>query len=379
MREFSKTLETILSAASGFINLLPATEGAQEELTNADDTERDDTRFSAEHLNVDTFLENPIPNWTYRPLQPILRNENHIFRYFLDGSFRHYFIATGLEQDRSTPIFLAQTSVSILQRDSKGKLKRVMHIHKWIMMLAKGRLSDTAWNGIKDEARKAKISLELHDLGEEDPVSGRMVEGRELRERGRSKTRYLMSRAEFKVVEKFRQDFPDHWLIKDGLLSLGSYGAGMSLPGVVAVAKSFTTSQKFTTRDGTRRTKQNISTLLTNLPPCHRTPVFEGYGGSTGFWYLRLRKSTQLQFPLFGVIKIEIPNIAEQPITTELIDEISGALLAEQSVTPYGSDERWHTHLYPIFQAEQSAKQLFYSTEVIQGCISNALRRIPNE
>ncbi|MCK4403537.1 MAG: hypothetical protein KAW02_00475 [candidate division Zixibacteria bacterium] len=379
MREFTKTLERILTAAAGHLELLPATGGAVEEMTNTDDTERDDTRFSAEHLNVDTFLETPTPNWTYRQLRPLYRKDNHLFKYFLDGSFRHYFIATGLEHDRSTPIFLAQTSLSILERDDLGKLKRIMNEHKWVMMLSKGRISETAWNGIKEEAKKSKIDLEMYDLAEEDPVAGKAYEGQNLRERGRGKTRYLMSKAEFQITDKFREKFPSGWMIKDGLLSLGSYGAGMSLPGIIAVAKSFTTTQKFTTRDGAKRKKENISTLLTKLPPNHRTPVYEGYAGNTGFWYLRLRESTQLQYPLFGVIKVEIPNISEQSITTELIDGLSSALLAEQFVTPYGSDERWHTHLYPIYQAEQSAKQLFYSTEVIRGCIDNALRRITNE
>ena len=135
-------------------------------------------------------------------------------------------------------------------------------------------------------------------------------------------------------------------------------------------------TQKFTTKDGSKRIKQNISSLITKLPPRNRTPVFEGYGGNTGFWYLRLRESKQLQYPMFGVIKVEIPNLNDQPITTELIDELSSALLAERFVTPYGSDDRWHAHLYPVYEAEQSAKQLFYSTETIQGCINNALRRI---
>jgi hypothetical protein len=379
LREFTETLEKILSAAAGHLELLPATGGAIEEMTNTDDTERDDTKFSSEHLNVDTFLEAPAPNWTYRELKPIFRKENHLFRYFLDGSFRHYFIATGLEHDRSTPIFLAQTGLSILERNDLGKLKRVMHEHKWVMLLSKTRVSDTAWNAIMEEAKKSKIDLQMYDLAEEDPVSGKTYEGQDLRERGRGKTRYLMSKAEFQITSKFREKYPNGWLIKDGLLSLGSYGAGMSLPGIIAVAKTFTTTQKFTTRDGPKRTKENISTLLTNLPPHHRTPVFEGYAGNTGFWYLRLRESAQLQYPLFGVIKVEIPHISEQPITLELIDELSSALLAEQFVTPYGSDDRWNTHLYPIYQAEHSAKQLFYSTEVIQGCIDNALRRISHE
>jgi hypothetical protein len=378
MREFTETLEKILSAAAGFIELLPASGGAIEEMTYADETEQEDTKFSAGHLNVDTFLENPTPNWTYRQLTPLYRRNNHLFRFFLDGSFRHYFLATGMEHDRSTPIFLAQTGIVILKRDDDGKLKRVMGEHNWIMLLSKSRISENAWNGILSEAEKVKINLKLYDLAEEDPISGKTFEGQDLRERGRGKTRYLMSKAEFAIVDGFRQIYPDGWLIKDGLLSLGSYGAGMSLPGIIAVAKSFTTTQKFTVRDGNKRKKENISTLISKLPLHHRTPAFEGYGGNTGFWYLRLREAKQLQFPLFGVIKVEIPNITDQPITTELIDELSGALLAEQFVTPYGSDDRWHTHLYPIYQAEHAAKQLFYSTEVIQGCINNALRRVPH-
>ncbi len=379
MREFTKTLEKILSAAAGHIHLLPASGGAIEEMTTTDETEREDTKFSAEHLEVETYLERPEPNWTYRQLAPVYRKDKHLFRYFLDGSFRHYFLATGLEHDRSTPIFLAQTSLAILERNDQGRLKRVMHEHKWLMLLSKAKISEAAWNGILEEAKKAQLVLELHDLAEADPISGAPIEGQDLRERGRGKTRYLMSKAEFAIVAEFRKKFPNGWLIKDGLLSLGSYGAGMSLPNVIAVAKSFTTMQKFMVRDGSKRKKENIATLISKLPLNHRTPVFEGYGGNTGFWYLRLRESKQMQFPLFGVIKVEIPNIEQQPLTINLIDELSSALLAEQFVTPYGSDDRWHTHLYPIYQAEHAAKQLFYSTEVIQGCINNALRRIPHE
>lgn len=367
MREFTDTLEKILSAAAGFIELLPASGGAIEDMTFSDETEQEDTKFSSEHLNVETYLENPTPNWTYRQLKPLYRKDKHLYRYFLDGSFRHYFLATGLEHDRSTPIFLAQTAIVILERDDSGKLKKVMGEHNWLMLLSKERVSEAAWNGITAEAEKAGINLKLYDLAEEDPNSGKTYEGQDLRERGRSKTRYIMSKTEFDIVERFKKIVPNGWLIKDGLLSRGSYGAGMSLPEVIAVAKSFTTTQKFTVREGNKRIKQNIATLISNLPPQHRTPVFEGFGGNTGFWYLRLREAKHLQFPLFGVIKIEIPNIAVQPITTELIDELSSALLAEQFVTPYGSDDRWHTHLYPIYQAEHSAKQLFYSTEIIQG------------
>lgn len=78
-----KLRQIIVNVADGFIELLPATGGAVEDLTNRDDTKRDDTKFSSEHLNVDTFLEGPTPNWTYKEISPIYKKKNHIYKYFL--------------------------------------------------------------------------------------------------------------------------------------------------------------------------------------------------------------------------------------------------------------------------------------------------------
>ena len=111
-----------------------------------------------------------------------------------------------MENDRSTPIFLAQTAIAILERDFQGKLKRVIGEHNWIMLLSKARISETAWNGIISEAEKVKIKLKLYDLAEEDPYSGKTYEGQDLREKGRGKTRYLMSKAEFAIVDEFRKN-----------------------------------------------------------------------------------------------------------------------------------------------------------------------------
>ena len=73
------------------------------------------------------------------------------------------------------------------------------------------------------------------------------------------------------------------------------------------------------------------------------------------------------------------PNSTRTTLDTELLNEISGALLAEQHGTPYGSDDRWHAHLYPIYQAEHAWKQQFMSTQVVQGVIQNALRSVTHE
>jgi hypothetical protein len=378
MREFTATLKSIMSVVSNQLELLPASEGAIEGMTFTDEDERDDTRFAGDHLQIDAALETPRPNWTYRAVRPIPRKEKHFFTYFLDGSYRHYFLATGLEHDRATPIFLSQIAISIIQRDDHGRLHSVPNFkrHQWFLLLAKSRISASAWERIQHSTHDAKINIIIRDLAEMDAFSGDYAEAQDLRERGRSKTRHLMSTMEFDLVREFRNQIADGWMIKDGLVSFGRYGGGMQSPKVIGVAKSFTTVQKFYVQ-GKSRERESVVSLLGNLPPNQRTPAYEGYGGKTAFWYLRLRKSQQVLYPLFGVIKVEIPILSEQPITTDMVDEISGALLAEQFVTPYGSDDRWHSHLYAIYQAEHASKQLFYSTEVIQGCINSALRSQP--
>ena len=376
MREFTATLQTIMAVVSDQLELLPASEGAVEEMTFVGEEERDDTKLSGDNLLVETSLEIPKPTWKYRPVQPIERSTKHFFRYFLDGSYRHYFLATGLEHDRATPIFLAQIAIVILKRDDKGKLSIVPDFkrHQWFLLLAKFRISDAAWERIQESTKEAKVDIIIRDLAEMDAYSGDYNEGQDLRERGRSKTRHLMSTMEFEIAKEFRDKIPDDWMIKDGLVSFGRYGGGMQSPKIIGVAKNFTSVQKFYSQGGKSKEKQSVVSLLGDLPQNHRTTAYEGYGGKTAFWYVRLRKSQQVLYPLFGVIKVEIPILEEQPLTTEVLDEISGALLAERFVTPYGSDDRWHSHLYPIYQAEHASKQRFYSTEVIQGCINSALR-----
>ena len=374
MRALSITLQQIWSVLSKQLEVLPAAEGATEEMTFVDTEERDDTKLAGDDVVVQSILENPKPDWQYREVRPIPRSEKHFFRYFLDGSYRHYFLATGLENDRSTPIFLAQIAIVVVERDNAGKLSIVRDFkrHQWFLLLAKSQVSNAAWKQIEDSTRKAQIDIKLQDLSEVDPLSGDKSDPAALREKGRGKTRYLMSTMEFDLASKFKERFPEGWIAKDGLISLGKAGKGMRVPQIIGIAKSFTTNQQFTV--GGVKKRESLASLLNALPAYHRTPAFEGYQGNTAFWFLRLRKSQELLYPLFGVIKVEIPVLEEQPLTTELLDEISGALLAEQSVTPYGSDDRWHSHLYPIYQAEHAAKGLFSSTEVIQGCINCALR-----
>ncbi len=374
MRALTDSLKTIMSAVSGALDVLPASGGATEDMTFTDEGERDDSKLAGENLMVTAMLETPKPTWIYREVQSIHRAQDHMFRHFLDGSYRHYFLATGLEHDRSTPIFLSQIAMAILERSADGRLQVVKDFkrHQWFLLIAKSEISDQSWKDIKRATDETKLNIKIQDLAESDPISGDFKDLTMLREKGRGKTRYLMSAMELDLINEFCKAGPSGWVIKDGLISFGRGGKGLKSPKVIGVSKSFTTNQHFNVGGG--RKKESVASLISSLPAHHRTPAFEGYEGNTAFWYLRLRKSQQVLYPLFGVIKVEIPVLEGQTLTTELLDRISGALLAEQWVTPYGADDRWHAHLYPIYQAECASKQLFCSTEVIQGCINYSLR-----
>lgn len=115
--------------------------------------------------------------------------------------------------------------------------------------------------------------------------------------------------------------------------------------------------------------RKDITGILAGLPHAHRTVAFNADGGKIAFWYVRLREQKELDYPLMGVVKVEIPRPDLTPVPAELADLISEVLVAERNVTPYGLDRRWHCSLYPIHIAEQVIKNRFYSKDVLMGCI----------
>ena len=84
---------------------------------------------------------------------------------------------------------------------------------------------------------------------------------------------------------------------------------------------------------------------------------------------MRLREQEEVDYPLMGVVKVELPCPDRTPVESELVDLLSSTLIAERNVTPHGRDSRWHCHLYPIFQAEQAIKNQFYSQQVLMGVV----------
>jgi hypothetical protein len=108
--------------------VLPASGGAFEDMARPDIEEADDRFFGSESdakQGFRDFAETPTPNLRelYRPTPAIFRADEHVFRYFCDGSIKTYFLGTIIEGNRSYPLELTQIGAAIVHRKDDGRLE----------------------------------------------------------------------------------------------------------------------------------------------------------------------------------------------------------------------------------------------------------------
>jgi len=362
-------LEPVVSVLSKHLDILPAVGGAVEDLLQPDVDEVEDMLVNADSREVTEFLEAPTPDPRdiYRPTPPLYRQQKHYYRYFIDGSLRTYYLATAIEGNRSFPIELAQIGAAVMQRDDRGGVRPLAAQQRILLLLPRGALgvSDTVWTQLK-RLDTADGSFEVIDTTEKNAMTPAEATAETLRTRAGGIARNRMHKLEIKVIDRtdgLRND--DTWLILDGAVKLDEF---IKTPHMIGVAKNFRKDPEFRFgRGGSKRL--DISKILAGLPYASRTAAFSTHGGKVAFWYVRLREQKELDYPLMGVVKVELPRPDRTPVTAELADLLSRTLVAERNVTPHGRDNRWHCHLYPIFLAEQAIKNGFYSKDVLMGMI----------
>lgn len=364
-------LRTILRAVAQEVEVLPAVGGAVEDLERPDFEEREDQAFNEDEKVFETIFERDAAAERprlYRPVPPLGRAEGHLFRYFLDGSFRSYFLGTMLEGERESPVHFAQIGACVLKREDDGSVRRHALVVRNLLLAGKGRLSEAVWNRLESLARSYEIGLV--DLTETDVVSDILSEF-DLRNKAGGKVRYAMRSLEAEVIGSALSGLSeDQWLVVDGSLLFNPIlrlltGDGNFSP-VIGVAKNFRKDPQFVIGRGPRAERRSVYRLLAELESEHRTAAFGAQQGRAIFWYVRLREQRHLDYPLMGVVKVELVNPSQEPVSSDLLDRISQALVAERSVAPHGRDRRWHAHLYPIFLAESAVKESFLSREAVQ-------------
>jgi hypothetical protein len=346
-------------------NVLPATGQALEDLMRPDHDEVIDRLRSVDDKAMEVLLETP-NRQPYVTLQPLHRTQKHLFRFFLDGSARTFFLGDAVEGSRRSPVHVAQVGAAAVFRKDNGQVKVAKSVHRIILMLDKKAVSF----GDRVEALVASAGprFGFHDSMLEDGETEKSSPGKEPRSRAAHKAHHIMTSEEVDLGLGLSRE-SDQWLVFDGSLGKGLTSSLREAPQFIGVCKSFSREPLFKLPGARSGQVVNLYELLAKLPFSARTCAYSARSGQEVVWYVRLREQRYLDYPLMGVVKIELPNPTREAVPSELIDELSSAIIAERQVTPHGKDMRWHAHLYAIYLAEQAVKTGFVSTEVLKAGI----------
>jgi hypothetical protein len=339
-----KKLQPVLELIADKAKVLPATGQAVEELVRPDHEEVIDRVRSGEDKELDVVIEEPNRK-RYVELTELHRTEKHLLRYFLDGSARTFFLGDALEWDRLTPVHAAQIGAAAVHRRDDGTVKVERSVHKIVLMMDKNKVS---FGGqVEQLVKSLGPQFDFYDTMEEDGETEKIAPGGEPRSRAAHKAYHIMALEERNLAQTLKQKLrEDEWLVLDGSLGKDFYSlSGDGDVRIIGVCKSFSREPRFKL---SRREVVNLYELLRELPFSARTCAFSVRSGKVAVWYVRVREQRHLDYPLMGVLKVELPNPTGKPVPSEKIDEISRALIAERNVTPHGKDVRWHVHLYPI-------------------------------
>ncbi|GJQ27289.1 MAG: hypothetical protein HBSAPP02_23210 [Phycisphaerae bacterium] len=368
-------LQPALAALSDGPEILPATGQAQEYLQQFDVDEYYDRIRTEDDKKVSEVMETR-PDRLYVDVPPLPREDQHVFRYFVDGSVKTFFLGTLVEHERNTPVLLGQLGAAAVNREDDGRVHvAVEHNRKRIVLLLnKSQVSDPVWSKALTALRNAgsPIPMGLVDSDDDDPhnTSKSFGSNKEPRSRAAHKANWEMRLLERDLLRDLlaEHDRTGAWIAVDG--GLGKEFKEKSFDrGFVGVIKNFSKEQVLELTSRGKTVRLSLFQLLANLQVNQRTAAFGRGEGHVVFWYIRIREQKHLEYPLMGVMKIEYPNPSRNKVDSDRIDHLSRALVAERCVTPHGKDRRWHAHLYPIYLAEEVIKNGFYSEEVLRAGI----------
>ena len=295
-----------------------------------------------------------------------------ILKFFLDGSRRTYKIADIIiDGRRYLPIIAGQIGVAVLERTEEERdYKPVRDFCRFRNVLA-----------FPDSIPPDELA-ELESLvNERSPLRFRLLRyrakpadpGRDPVDLGVARIMSEMHDIEIEAVRQMEaRDFlADHYgmLVIDGPLRFKKKFDLVQFRNVVGLSKTFRPT--FTV--GKRRRRVDVGSIASGLRYAERTSVFKTVHDdkTIGIWYLRIRPPRHMSNPLEGVVKIERyavdPADREEGFEGSRVDNISMHILRERNVTPYQSDSRWASHIYPVYAAERYLKSSFMSDMEFKG------------
>lgn len=322
------------------------------------------------------------------------------FSYFLDGARRVYKTGDLISDNNIYPIFGAQISISCLKRNDRDlTVCKDFCINEKIVIIPKNMpckkkqlstdfgyfeiLTDQPDNNGTNSSdngtaeQKIKIDDEKKSPKRAVSVAQKYMLKKEMEYTW--KISNLINEQNDKEVKEY--------IIKDGSLE---YRDTFTPPDdtqkpdknkiynnyryVIGVAKSFKAENCYTGDYENEKPVPNPGTVA-KLKPLHRTRAqiyTSNLFGLTDIgvcvWYLRLRNSPNTHNVFDGVVKItRIVKLTNKKLSdedTKLIDIISYHLLKERNPVCYNLDTRWPQHIYPVYIAENYAKNTYLSDEL---------------
>lgn len=293
------------------------------------------------------------------------------FSFFMDGSRRTYKIGDiVIDGKKIYPVVVAQIRAGCTIRDTKKKIRAHGEVVQKNLLLLSDKINDVDFIEIQKRICKTRMAQNLHlavvpyrfdPMKHNVPVNAAIA-----------KANTIMHDMEIDILGNMVRSGTldtDHMLIVDGPLQFIRQDTGKPefadmFYNVVGVSKSF--DPMLPTSSRARRGGTQIGAELLKLEYGERTPVFlkeNSRHRKYGCWYLRIRPKNRVSNPLEGIIKIEKMAVVEDEngLDTSVVDNISLSLLNEGSPTCYGRDERWASHLYPVYLTETLIKSSFES------------------
>ena len=314
------------------------------------------------------------------PTTGVTEQVRTILRYFMDGSRRVFrFSDVILSDGRYYPVLAGQVGVAVLMRADDGSLTPMRDYVRYENILV---LPDTIDRADQDAVRGELSAKKLHfKVADYETAHSGGSNSEDYLNKGTKRILDLMHDIELDAVNRMmsnRDLRDDAMLVVDGslqfrrdVLKRNNFPIGQ-LANAIGISKSFTPSQPVT---GVRGSK-HLGTILQELDFGERTPVFEAghdeFADVLGVWYLKVRPRQQMSSPLAGVIKIEVLANGDEKddgLDRDRVDNLSALILSERNVTPYGSDNRWANHIYPIYLTEIYLKSGFLSDVYFKGLL----------
>lgn len=309
-----------------------------------------------------------------RKIDLSVENRNYSnFSFFMDGSRRTYKIGDiVLESKKIYPVVVAQVRAGCTVRGENKKIHSYGEHSRKNLLLLSDKINEVDFREIRERILRTQMAQNLNlDVIQYhfDPLKNAIPVNAAI-----AKANTIMHDMEISILDNMvRSGRLDTYkmLIVDGPLQFIKQDTGKPefadlFYNVVGVSKSF--DPMLPTSSKAKRGVTQIGAELLKLDYGERTPVFlkeNSKHRKFGCWYLRIRPKNRVSNPLEGIIKIEkmamVEDIDKEGLDTAVVDNISLSLLNEGSPTCYGKDERWASHLYPMYLTETLIKSSFES------------------